>query len=226
MFDRISAATLPGSCLLCGDTSRNALLCRACAAELPPAPANACPICADGTTHGERCGACLNDRPAFDRVSALFTYVFPVDRLIQALKYGHQLGIARWFGEHLVGLLTEPGIDAIVPMPLHVDRLRERGFNQSAEIAKAFGIRAKIPVDRNSLRRTRATAAQAELALDQRHRNVRGAFECDTDFTGQRVILIDDVLTSGASASECARVLKLHGASTVHVMVVARALKH
>lgn len=113
-----------------------------------------------------------------------------------------------------------------MPLPLHAQRLAERGFNQAVEIATHLEKRLKIPVDRYSLQRTRATPAQAELPLKERHRNVRGAFECRSDFSGRHLLLLDDVMTSGATASECARVLKLHGAASVTVAVAARALKH
>ena len=92
----IAAHLLPGSCLLCASNSATSLLCPACTADLPQLPAALCPQCGEETTLGERCGACLKDPPAFARTIALFRYEFPVDRLIQALKYGHQLALAGW----------------------------------------------------------------------------------------------------------------------------------
>lgn len=226
LFDQTLAKLLPGSCLLCGGDSHCTLLCQACTDDLPAARQPACPLCGDATTHGERCGACLKDAPSFDRTSALFTYDFPVDRLIQALKYGHQIALARWFGQRMAEQSPALTADAIIPMPLHPNRIRERGFNQSMEIARTFGNWLKIPVDRETLRRVRSTTPQAELPPKERHRNVRGAFECSHDYAGQRLILVDDVMTTGASANECARVLKIHGALEVNIYVVARALKH
>lgn len=219
-------ALLPGSCLLCGTDSLDELLCPACATDLPTLPAALCPHCADQTTHGERCGACLREAPHFDRTIALFRYDFPVDRIIHALKYGHQLAVAGWCGRQLAKQLSADRFDLIVPLPLHPGRLRERGFNQSAEIARLLGNRLNLPVDRSHVLRTRATPPQADLPHKERQRNVRGAFECRADFTGRRLLLIDDVMTTGATVNECARVLKLHGAASVTVAVVARALKH
>jgi ComF family protein len=219
-------AVLPGSCLLCGADSVGELLCPPCADDLPSLPAALCPLCAAQTTHGERCGACLREPPHFDRTLALFHYDFPADRIIHALKYGHQLAVAGWSADKLAERLVDEEYDCIVPLPLHPDRLRERGFNQSAEIAKTLGICLNFPVDRSNVLRTRATPPQAELPFKERHKNVRGAFECRADFTGQRLLLIDDVMTTGATVNECARVLKLHGAASVTVAVVARALKH
>lgn len=216
---------LPASCLLCGGDTAEAPLCPACIADLPPLPAPACPQCAEPTTHGERCGACLKETPHFARTIALFRYEFPADRLVQALKYGHQLALAPWFGRQLSARLNDAAFDIIVPLPLHPARLSERGFNQAAEIAAHLQFSAKIPVDRSSVVRVRATSPQADLPMKSRAKNVRGAFECRSDFTGQRVLLVDDVMTTGATADECARVLKLHGAAEVIVAVVARALR-
>lgn len=219
------ASLLPGSCLLCGTDSRDALLCPACTNDLPALPPAQCPQCAEQTTHGERCGACLKTPPHFDRTVAAFRYDFPVDRIIHALKYGHQLAVAGWLAERLAACLPT-GDELIVALPLHDERLRDRGFNQSVEIARLLGHRLGRPVDCGSLRRTRATPPQADLPLKERQRNVRGAFECVADFSGKQILLIDDVMTTGSTVNEAARVLKLHGATRVTVGVVARALKH
>ena len=216
---------LPGSCLLCGSDSPDALLCPACAADLPVPPSTCCPQCAEQTTHGERCGACLTDPPHFDQTLAAFHYDFPADRIIHALKYGHQLAVANWLGHRLAALI-EAGEQLIMPLPLHPERLRERGFNQSMEIARVVGDQLNLPVDHCSLFRNRATPRQADLPLKERRKNVRGAFECTADMTGKSILLIDDVMTSGATLNECARVLKLHGAAYVTAVVAARALKH
>ena len=219
-------ACLPASCLLCGDGSGGPLLCPACAGDLPRLPAARCPQCAQPTTHGERCGACLHEPPHFAATFAPYVYDFPVDRIVQALKYGHSLAVAPWAAQAIAPMIPRETYDQIVPLPLHPERLRERGFNQSGEIARHLGNCLKLPVHRSSLLRTRPTGAQADLPLKKRHANVRNAFECSSDFTGQRILLVDDVLTTGATASECARVLKLHGAASVGVAVIARALRH
>ena len=217
---------MPGSCLLCAADSGGTLLCPACVTDLPALPEFRCPQCGEQTTHGERCGACLKEPPAFTRVDALFRYEFPVDRIIQAFKYGHQLALADWAGERLAKIIDEKDYDLLIPLPLHPQRLRERGFNQSVEIARHIASQTGIPLDHQTLIRTRATAPQAELALKERARNVRGAFECRADHSGRRILLIDDVMTTGATLREAARVLKLHGAAVINIAVIARALKH
>lgn len=216
---------LPGSCLLCGDESGPHLLCADCQADLPSAPATSCPQCGELTTFSERCGACLNKPPHFDRTLTLFRYEFPVDRLIHAFKYGHQLAVGQWLGQRLAERIA-PGAELIIPLPLHAERLRERGFNQAMEMAREIEKTAKIPVDRSSLQRTRATPPQAGLDHKERRKNVRGAFECTRDLSGRHVLLVDDVMTTGATLDECARILKLHGAIEVSVAVAARAFKH
>lgn len=222
---RQSVQRLPGSCLLCAADSMAELLCEPCQADLPGLPEHACPMCGECTTHGERCGSCLVRPPHFSGITTLFRYAFPVDRMIHALKYGHQLALAEWFGARLATRLDKLAFDRIMPMPLHPRRLSERGFNQAMEIARVLEKRLHIPVDRNSLQRCQITQPQASLLLKQRHSNVRGAFACQNDLSGLRILLVDDVLTSGATADECARTLALHGAELIHVAVVARAQK-
>ena len=224
-LNRVAARLLPGSCLLCAADSAAGLLCAACAADLPQLPAALCPQCGDETTLGERCGACLKDPPAFARTIALFRYEFPVNRLIQALKYGHQLPLAAWFGARLGRMLVAADHDLVLPLPLHPTRLRTRGFNQSLEIARPVARALGVAIDPTLLSRTRATPPQADLPLKERGKNVRGAFECAGDLAGKRVLLVDDVMTTGSTLREAARILKLHGAGPITVAVAARALR-
>lgn len=223
---RRSLETLfPCTCLLCRSDSGPRPVCPACVADLPALPAQRCPQCAEPTTHGERCGRCLAQPPAFDSVTALYAYQFPLDRLVQSLKYGHQLALATWFGDALATALADLQVDQVVPLPLHPSRLRERGFNQAAEIARPLAARLRRPVDWDGLARVRATQPQAEQPLKQRQGNVRNAFESWRDYSGQTLLLVDDVLTSGATLDEAARVLKIHGARQVHAAVIGRALR-
>ena len=226
------ARLLAQDCVLCAAASNDAIVCRACAADLPRLATAACPRCAQPTPHGEACGRCLAHPPAFDAAHAVYRYDFPVDKLIQSFKYGHRLALAPYFGERLaalavslnVSLNVEFPVDVIVPLPLHGERLRQRGFNQALELARPVARALRRPIDATSCRRTRNTAAQADLAWRERIANVRNAFSCSTDFSARHVLLIDDVMTTGASLDECARTLKLHGATRVSVLVLARAL--
>lgn len=218
---RLIAALLPQSCALCGADAEE-LLCPGCRADLPVL-GPACPQCGEPTTHGESCGRCLQRPPHFDAAHATFRYEFPLDRLVQALKYGHQLALAAWFGKTLAGLVADSAFDAVVPLPLHPERLRRRGFNQAAEIGRALAAAGGYRLSLALLARTKATASQTHLPLDERAVNVRNAFECREDLTGRRFLLVDDVMTSGATLDEAARTLKLHGALRVEAAVVARA---
>ncbi len=219
----LASEALPGSCLLCTADSASSLLCPACTADLPRQAATVCPQCAIETPLGERCGTCLKSSPAFTRTIAPFRYEFPVDRLIQALKYIHRLPLSKWFGTSLSEQIVADEHDLLLPLPLHSSRLRDRGFNQSAEIARAIHNQLGILMDVDCLARKRATPPQAALPLKERARNVRGAFECTADLSGKRILLVDDVMTTGSTLRECARVLQLHGAAQITLAVAARA---
>ena len=211
-------------CLLCSRVSEDELLCAACAADLPRLPLARCPLCALPTPFGEICAHCLRTPPHYERTLAAFRYDFPLDRLIQSFKYGHRLALAPYFGKKLAALAKPLDVDLIVPLPLHAQRLRERGFNQALELARPVRDALGLPLNSTICQRLRATPAQAALPWDERVKNVRGAFHCAGDLTDQRILLIDDVMTTGASLNECARTLKQHGAREVILLVVARVL--
>lgn len=213
-------------CLLCGDRSRAGLLCPACAADLPRLPVERCPVCAAPTPGGAVCGACLKRSPAFDRTEAVYGYAFPLDVLIQRLKYGGQTVIADYLAARLAeGLAgTEPP-DLILAMPLHPRRLRERGYNQAALLAGHLARRLEVEFAPGLCRRERDTPPQVGLPLPARRKNIRGAFVCAADLAGKRVALVDDVMTSGASLDELARVVRRAGAVEVSAWVVARTVK-
>jgi ComF family protein len=221
---RTGKSLLAQDCLLCGAASEDAILCPACAADLPRLPAQHCPQCAVPTAQGERCGHCLSHSPYYDSTRAAFSYAFPLDKLVQAFKYAHRLALGAYFGRQLATLAQGCTADLIVPLPLHPLRLRERGFNQALELARPVSAAGGIPIDSTSCRRTRHTPAQAKLPWRERAKNIRGAFHCSTDLTNKKILLVDDVMTTGASLNECARTLKLHGATEVTLLVVARAL--
>ncbi len=221
---RLADALLPSSCLLCGSPCCGAPLCPGCLADLPPLAARHCPLCLEATTHGERCGACLARPPHFDQVHALYRYAFPLDHLISDLKYHARFALAKHWGRQLAGLTPPP--DRIIPLPLHPTRLAERGYNQAQEIARHLARSLERPLDPDSLEKSRATRPQAELSHKERQGNLKGAFACTRDMGGLHLLLVDDVLTTGATLDEAARVLKLHGAARVEVAVVARTPRH
>ena len=170
------------------------------------------------------CGACLRRAPAFDRADARLVYADPVDLLIQRFKYDGETGLADLLADRPWGDTAPPEVDLLIPMPLYPDRLRERGYNQAALLAARLGRGLGLMPAFDLCRRTRPTAPQAGQAGKARRRNVRGAFACDHDLGGRRVLLVDDVMTSGASLDELARTVKAAGAAGVSAWVAARAV--
>ncbi len=171
------------------------------------------------------CGRCLAERPSYDATVAVFSYSFPADVLIQGLKFRGELALAPLLGEALyteLGGVVAPRVDCIVPVPLHDLRLRERGYNQSMEIARAVSARTGIPLRGDACIRVRNTAAQLGLPLKERRENVLNAFSSRQAFDGASVAVIDDVMTTGATLDEVAATLKKFGAARVVNWVVAR----
>jgi ComF family protein len=205
--------------------SRDGLWCAACDRSLPGLAAAHCPSCALPTPAGEFCGHCLKSPPLFDRAAAAYAYAFPLDRLIQAMKYREQLALAEAFAEKLVQRIDRNRLpDRVVAMPLHPAKLRERGFNQSLLLAAATARALDLELLPHACRRVRDTPPQSALPWKERKKNVRNAFNCEQDLSGLHVALVDDVLTTGASLNALAAAVKARGAAEVSVWVVARTL--
>ena len=200
---------LPPRCVLCGSRGQAPCLdlCRGCAASF------------EAADEPELAG------PApLRRSCAPFAYAPPVDHLVHALKYRGQLATARVLGTLLADWLAGRGlqheIDVIVPVPLHADRHAERGFNQSAELARQVGRSLRLPVEESLAVRRRATPPQVGLRLEERRRNLAGAFGAG-DVAGLRVAIVDDVTTTGTTLQELAGVLVQAGAVAVDAWCVA-----
>ena len=209
-------------CQLCGEESATELICASCAADLPVLPPH-CPQCALPGSGGVTCGECLKRPPHFDATLALWHYGFPCDRLVRSLKYHARLALAAFFARSLASRPLRP-VDLVLPMPLHPRRLAERGFNQALEIAREIAQRARVPLGPCAAQRVKDTAQQTGLPYDRRAGNVRGAFACNEDLSGMTVAVVDDVMTTGATLNELARILKRSGAARVENWVIARAL--
>lgn len=215
---------LPRSCLLCG-TATCEPLCADCLADLPRLADPCCPVCAlPLPALAPACGTCLRNPPAFDATYAALRYAYPVDHLVQQFKFAHRLASADFFSDCLE-TLPLPASDVIMPVPLSPQRLRQRGFNQAAEIARPLAKKWGLPLDTASLVRARDTLPQSRLPWRARPGNVRHAFACTADLSGQSVIVVDDVMTTGATLDAIAHTLKDHGAARVVNLVVARAVK-
>jgi ComF family protein len=172
------------------------------------------------------CRFCERRSRHFDSAFAPYLYQYPLDRLIHRFKYGGQLDVGRVLAE-LTGRALEahgaPRPHALIPVPLARVKERKRGFNQALELAKPIGRALAVPIRMDLCTRVRTTQDQAGLAARDRRRNVRGAFVASKARMPRHVALIDDVLTTGSTCDELARVLKAAGAERVDVWVVARA---
>lgn len=216
------AALLPQSCQLCGSASGHIALCQPCQADLQRFPAACCPVCALPSLQGQICGACLSEPPHFDATVAALRYAFPLDQLLQHYKYAPHLSLAHLFA----ALLPSPGVaDIVIAVPSTPAHLRQRGFNPALELARPLAQRLGLPLLLDACSRPQDASAQAGLAWKERSRNIRNAFACHADLSGKRILVIDDVMTTGATLNELARTLKRHGAARVENCVVARALK-
>lgn len=227
---RVQFLAYPTVCLLCGARgSRSLDLCEACQASLPT-PRNPCRSCGDTLpVDGESlCGRCQRRPPRFDSIVVPFAYAHPVDWVIQRLKFQGRLAHGRLLGELLgrtvlIGEVARP--DVLIPVPLHPSRLRERGFNQAAEIARHVARATGLRLDTGSVRRHKATEAQMGLPAKRRRRNVRGVFEVRVPerIAGRHIAVVDDVVTTGSTVEELARILKRAEAARVDVWTCARA---
>jgi ComF family protein len=179
---------------------------------------------------GARCAACLARPPSFDRARAIIAYDPASRGPILALKHADRLelvpGFAHWLARTGKALIEES--ELIVPVPLHRTRLWRRRYNQAAELARALGRRAKKKVAVQALVRSRATESQGEMpSARARRRNVLGVFKVPEPglVRGRSILLVDDALTTGATADACARALKRAGAAKVHILALARVVK-
>jgi ComF family protein len=214
-------------CVLCGQMSRNGLWCAACDAGLPYLDMPHCPACALPVLSGELCGHCLRHPPLFSHTVAAFGYAFPLDKLIQTMKYGEQLPLAHAFAARLAQRIPRDNLpDCVIPMPLHPAKLRERGYNQSQLLAAPIARSLDLELLPAACRRVRDTAPQSGLPWKARKKNMRNAFRCELDLTGKRIALVDDVLTTGASLNALAEAVRQRGAIDIEAWVVARTLPH
>lgn len=231
-FKQISRFLQPKQpCLLCKNPHGEIFgFCSECFDDLPWHTAPHCPQCGLESS-GDVCGQCLKNSPNFDHTHALLTYDFPADALLQHFKYQQAHHLAHTFGHLFANHLSKThaqlsNIDAILPMPMHPTRLKERGFNQALEIARILAKNLALPLDIESCFRKKWTPPQATLPLKDRVKNMQDVFACNKNLQGLNIALMDDVMTSGASLNALAKTLKQAGANTVECWVVARTMPH
>ena len=222
---------LPPACLLCDARlpvgHPAAEFCPTCAAGIPARPTACCRVCAEplSAPGPDLCAACRQQPPPFARVHTVAPYAGTLQDAVQRFKYRSQLVLERPLGTLLATAVAHGGArpDLIVPVPLHRDRLRERSYNQALQLARQVGRRLAVPVAPAVLCRTRATTPQQGLDAVARRGNLRGAFAVTGAVSSRRILLIDDVMTTGTTVRECAEVLRRAGAASVEVAVLGRA---
>ena len=233
---RLLDLVLPPRCPACAEeTARPTALCATCWAALTFLDAPWCRICGLpfelDPGPDTVCATCARARPPYDRARAVLLYDAPSKELILPFKHADRTDLAPTLAGLMAGPCAESlaDVDLLVPVPLHRGRLFRRRYNQAALLALALGRRAGVPVRCDVLLRRRATRSQGQFGPAGRRRNLAGAFETPTarraSVAGRRIGLIDDVLTTGATAASCARVLRRAGAAHIAVMTLARVVR-
>ena len=232
---------LPPVCLLCGELlptdHGEQSFCQDCSASMSPLGPAHCRRCAqpfpsatlklETTRLNHLCGNCLKRPPSFSIVHVAGLYQGGIKDAIHRLKYRNQISLARPLGQLLGKSIEVAGCDfvpdCIVPVPLHLDRLRQRGYNQALEITRPIAQQLSVPVNTGLLQRIRKTPPQQGLSAIERRSNLRNAFDLTLTPSAQRILIVDDVMTTGETLRECCRTLLAGGVREVQVAVVGRA---
>jgi ComF family protein len=230
----LASLLYPPLCAVCSvPVGHEAYLCGSCSEKAPRIKPPFCATCSEpfpgSITESFSCANCAHRVLHFTAAVAAYRSRGIVRKIIHDFKYGKQLHLRHVIGDWLAATLDDPRlqgrrIDLVIPVPLHPTRKRERGFNQAELLADSLSARANLPL-RNVLERIRYTTTQTAFDRSERMENLHNAFRLrkNADVRGLRVLLIDDVLTTGSTLSECARVLKAGGAISVHAATAARA---
>ena len=221
----------PPRCTGCGRVG--ALFCDVCQSQVELIGASVCRRCGrptpgrDGLTAAERelCAVCRRTPSSLDGIVAVAVFAQPLREAIHSLKYNDSRRLAQPLGSQMAATWREigPPADIIISVPLHADRLTERGYNQSDLLAAVLSEKTGLPLDTRLLTRSRATQPQVKLGVHERRQNVAGAFHCPYEVAGKRLVLIDDVCTTGATLEACATALRAGGARAVWGFTLARA---
>ncbi len=237
VFKNIADVIYPPACLGCSEILRpekEKYFCVNCREKIKYLNESICPLCGiaflDSPAGNHLCGNCLEQRPFFSIARAVAAYEKVILEAIHKFKYGRDLSI----GSILASFMADfqfPDFDyrnysLIIPVPLHIKKLRQRGFNQSVILARALKKKWQIPLNYFLLKRSKFTLTQTGLHKKEREKNIKGAFEVTSakDVKDKNIILVDDVYTTGATLNECAKTLRKAGAKDVAVLTLARVL--
>jgi len=237
-ISRLLSRLFPSRCILCcqtiaGPAAHDVIeICTACFSLLP-FNETSCLRCAlplaDDMAEQLLCGRCIQKSPGFDYSYSVFHYEDDIISMIHKLKFSEKITYARSIGEILAKKLADelPAAgekpDCILPVPLHKKRMRQRGFNQSIEIARGIAAKYKIPIEANAVVRQQSTSSQTGLNAKQRRKNIKGAFCVAGKLNYKHVLIIDDVVTTGSTVNELAKLLKKNKVERVGVLSIARA---
>ena len=227
MLNALVSLFFPPSCPVCGEAGEDGI-CRSCMKGVRPIQPPLCTLCGapfvSAVLPEHLCGECMKRERSFSIARSAGLYEGTLLEAIHLLKYRGRVPLARPLASILAVTVDCADYDIITPVPLHRRRLQERGFNQSLLLARYLAKESRLSLDYVNLRRTRATAPQTGLQGRERKSNVKRAFSVKKSmaFAGKRVLLVDDVYTTGATVTECSRVLKAAGAREVGVLTLAR----
>lgn len=226
--EHLIALFFPPRCVGC--TRAGFAFCPTCAQTVDPVVEPICAHCGHPQPlPTDLCNSCRRgERDALALVRAATLYTDPLRPAIRALKYSGQAELAPLLARYLISVAQQPPwleilahIDGVIPVPLHAQRLAERGFNQSALLAGPFAEQTGLPLTENWLHRERQTRSQVGLNGAERRQNVAGAFRAEPVVAGKRLLLIDDVFTTGTTLTECAQALRLAGSAAVYGLALA-----
>ncbi|OGP54459.1 MAG: hypothetical protein A2Y65_09770 [Deltaproteobacteria bacterium RBG_13_52_11] len=228
----------PPVCPICqapfGGQGEDLIICPDCQKAIRPVRPPYCPCCGlpypTGDGEGHLCGPCLKEKWYFEVHRTCALYEGALKEAIHRFKYGGVFPLVRVFGDllqpPLQTLIEDYPVDVMVPVPLHIRRLRERGFNQALLLVRELSKRTGIPYEERALAKIKDTPVQIALKKRERRKNLKGAFQVKDQeaIKGKAVVLVDDVYTTGATVNECSRTLLEGGAGKVAILTVARAI--
>lgn len=212
-----------------GCSARGARWCRNCQMEAVKIMPPICPRCGLSQTRSGLCSLCRKSPPQYTALRSWALFKGPVRSAIHRLKYYKDIALGEVLSRHLITCLetTDWVLDAVIPVSLGVARMAERGYNQASLLARPLALGMGLNYEPGGLQKIRDTPAQVGLSLEQRKINVAGSFQADSNIVaGKRVLLVDDVSTSGATLNACAEALQSGAAAAVYAITLARASRH
>jgi ComF family protein len=227
----VSDLFFPNGCIVCGKATTNANICPQCMYELNHIEPPFCTKCGKPFTSNKGishiCYDCIKDKNKFIMSRAVFEYNGATVKLIHRFKFGDQVNLSSFFSDELIKLynihFAAQGINAILPVPLSIRRLKHRSYNQTQLLAKRLSEKLSLPIFTQVLEKAKETPPQSRLSAEKRHENVKDAYRVTNNLLlkGKKVLLIDDVITTGATVNACTKALMRAGIKQVYVMAIA-----